>query len=192
MELGAERTDFDAYPPIQKLRANWPIGAPNVDRAAVAASLVFAPWIAGSCEHPQPFSALTAQRLAEWFQQQNIWVSPGPVRKGGLPLPRGRDRLHLSGTSLVPGEISLRFVASDQGSGQAEGHVRIAGNTEMLMNQAPGRAEALLIRLGSAVLVAESLSVNEIVDPEFAADHPNEFHAAARLLECTALGLRNV
>src|SRR5699024_4797064 len=67
-EIAATPTDFDAYPPVPKLRVKWPLGEANVDRTAVAASLIFAPWIAGRCDHIRQFSALTEQRLVEWFQ----------------------------------------------------------------------------------------------------------------------------
>ncbi|QNN82272.1 hypothetical protein H3H54_14535 [Brachybacterium sp. Z12] len=190
-EISAERTDFDGYPPIPRFRVNWPTEIRSVDRSAVATSIIFAPWIAGRSDYEKPISALTAQRLLEWFQLRNIWTAPGPVRTGGLPLPRGHERLHLSGDSKPIGEMSLAILPSDSGSGRIGNSVHVATNAGVLMDLAPRRTDALLIRLGTAALLAESLQVNEIIDPEFAAEEPEEFHRAARLLECTALGLRS-
>ena len=183
--------DFDANPPLNHLRVCWPLGEANVDRTAVAASLAVAPWIAGRCDLIRPFSALTEQRIVEWFMEQSIWVSPNPVRTGGLPLPRGTLEFHLSGEGNGADTRFLTFVDSLQGSGESGSATRIATNINALMWNAPSESSAFEIRLGMAVLVAESLSINELIDPEFAEAAPEAFGRAQRLLECVALGLRD-
>lgn len=190
-EISASRVDFDADPPLNRLRVCWPLGEANVDRTAIAASLVFSPWIAGRCDMKRPFSALTEQRIVEWYQQQAIWVAPTPVRAGGLPLPRGTRRFHLSDDGNGPEAYFLAIVDSLHGSGESGPRTQVATNAEVLMSNAPSKAAAFEIRLGVAVLVAESLSIDEFVDPEFAAAAPEAFGRARRLLECVALGLRN-
>lgn len=42
-EITATPIDFDGYPPLNRFRVNWPIADANVDRTAIAASLVFSP-----------------------------------------------------------------------------------------------------------------------------------------------------
>lgn len=188
-EIQTARVDFDANPPVDRLRVCWPLGEANVDRTAVAASLVFAPWTAGGCDFLRPFSALTGQRITEWFQEASVWVSPTPIRAGGLPLPRGRRRFRLSGDG--GDELRLALVDSLLGSSESDEEVRVASNLRVLMANAPTRASSFEMRLGVAVLVADSLSVNEFIDPEFAAEEPQSFTHAQRLLESVALGLRN-
>lgn len=188
-EISASRTDFDGVPPLDRLRICWSLGEANVDRTALAASLIFSPWIAGRCDHERPFSALTAQRIVEWFRHHSIWVSPTPIRTGGLPLPRGTQRFHLSGGDDESRRLIV--VTPRQGSGEQGRTVRVATNAGMLMASAPSPAVAFEIRLGIGVLMAESLSVNEFVDPEFAAAEPEAFTRAQKLLECVALGLRD-
>ncbi|MGP9707008.1 hypothetical protein [Brachybacterium sp. AOP24-D1-21] len=190
-EVIASRIDFDAAPPIDRLRVCWPLGEANVDRTAIAAALVFSPWVAGRCDLIRPFSALTEQRIVEWFQQKAIWVAPTPVRAGGLPLPRGTRRFHLSGDGNGEGAHFLALMDSLHGSGETGTTTRVATNAGVLMSNAPSESAAFEIRLGVAVLVAESLSVNELIDPEFAAAAPEAFGRAQRLLECVALGLRD-
>lgn len=191
-EIQTARIDFDGQPPVDRFRVSWPLGEANVDRTAVAASLIFSPWIAGRCDHLRPFSALTEQRIVEWYQGEAVWVAPNPVRAGGLPLPRGSRRLRLSGTpSGAHDEDVLSLVPTELGSGRAGSDIRVACNLAALTACAPSRTAALTMRLGAAVLVAESLSTNEIIDEEFAEISPEAFDAAARLLECTALGLRD-
>lgn len=190
-EIAASPVDFDAMPPLSRLRVCWPLGEANVDRTAIAASLVFSPWIAGRCDLIRPFSALTEQRLVEWFQQQALWVAPTPVRAGGLPLPRGTRRFHLSGDPSGADAPHLALKDSLHGSGESGSTTHVATNAGVLMSNAPSDSAAFEIRLGIAVLVAESLSINELVDPEFAAVAPEAFGRAQRLLECVALGLRD-
>lgn len=190
-EIAASRVDFDAEPPLNRLRVCWPLGEANVDRTAVAASLVFSSWIAGRCDLIRPFSALTEQRIVEWFQQQAIWVAPIPIRAGGLPLPRGTRRFHLSGDKDGADTLFLALVESLHGSGESGPATHVATNAGVLMSNAPSESAAFEIRLGVAVVVAESLSINELVDPEFAAAAPEAFGRAQRLLECVALGLRD-
>lgn len=189
-EISTEPTDFDAVPPLEKLRVNWPLESISVDRAVVSTSLVFSSWIAGRCDFPEPFSALTAQRITEWFQSQSIWVSPNPIRTGGLPLPRGNKRLILSGDSRRTNDIQLHLEPSERGTTTDGEAFHIATNAGVLMANAPTPAARLGIRLGIAVLVSESLGVDEVIDPEFAAESPQEFASAARFIECVALGLR--
>lgn len=188
-EIAAAPVDFDAFPPLDRLRVCWPLTEANVDRTAVAASLVFAPWIAGRCDLQRPFSALTEQRIVEWFQHKSIWVAPTPVRTGGLPLPRGMRRVHLSGGNTD--SQSLELVDPLRGSGESGTSVRIATNAGTLMAHAPSAVAAFEIRLGVAVLAAESMSINELIDPEFAATDSEAFNRAKRLLECVAIGLRD-
>ncbi|MEE1650726.1 hypothetical protein V1260_07960 [Brachybacterium sp. J144] len=188
-EIQTSRVDFDAHPPVDRLRVCWPLGEANVDRTAVAASLVFAPWTAGRCDFLQPFSALTGQRITEWFQEAPVWVSPTPIRAGGLSLPRGRRRFRLSGDG--GDELRLTLVDSLLGSSESDEEVRVASNLSVLMANAPTTAASFAMRLGVAVLVADSLSVNEFIDPEFAAEAPQSFTHAQRLLESVALGLRD-
>ncbi|MFC0675707.1 hypothetical protein [Brachybacterium hainanense] len=190
-ELLASRTDFDGHPPLDRLRLFWPLASGSPDRDAVALSLIFSPWVAGRSEHPAPFSALTEQRIVEWFQSQRIWASAGPVRIGGLPLPRGTRRLLLSGSPSSEREVLLRLVPSTEGGMVQEQEVHVATNAGTLIAHAPDATSAFSMRLGVAVLLAESLSITEIVDPEFAASAPEQFRAAARLVECVALGLRS-
>lgn len=192
VEIRAERTDFDGFPPIDRFRIQWPLGEANVDRTAVAASLIFSPWIAGRCDHGRPFSALTEQRIVSWFQHHSTWVAPNPVRAGGLPLPIGTRRLRVSGAPTgAPDEDLLRLVPSGYGSGREGNEHRIASNLAALGAGLDSDLVRLQMRLGVAVLVADSLSANELIDEEFAAYDPASFDAAARLLECTALGLRD-
>ncbi|MGP5036766.1 hypothetical protein [Brachybacterium alimentarium] len=190
-EISASRIDFDANPPLNQLRVCWPLGEANVDRTAIAASLVFSPWIAGRCDLIRPFSALTEQRIVEWFQRQAIWVAPTPVRAGGLPLPRGSRQFHLSGEGTRSNAHSLTLVESLHGSGESGSTTHVATNANILMSSAPSISAAFEIRLGVAVLVAESLSINELIDPEFANAAPEAFGHARQLLECVALGLRD-
>lgn len=189
-EFATEPTDFDAVPPLEQLRINWPLESISVDRAVVGTSLVFSSWIAGRCDFPEPFSALTAQRITEWFQSQSIWVSPNPIRTGGLPLPRGTKRLILSGDSRQPCDIQLHLEPSERGTSTGGKAFHIATNAGVLMANAPTPAARLNIRLGIAVLVSESLGVDGIIDPEFATESPQGFASATRLIECVALGLR--
>lgn len=192
-EIAASPVDFDAFPPVKRLRTQWPLGDANVDRAAVAASLIFAPWIAGRCDHMRPFSALTAQRLVEWFQEQAIWISPTPVRSGGLQIPRGHLRLHLgsTGNSSDPGAVNLRAVSSLSGSGQQGNSVHVATNLGAFLQGSPGPASRYAMEVGFGVLLSESLSANELVHPEFASASPEEFLKVARLVESVSLGLRH-
>ncbi|WP_422115741.1 hypothetical protein [Brachybacterium sp. UNK5269] len=191
-EIAANPIEFDANPPLQKLRVQWPLGDANVDRTAVASSLIFSPWIAGRCDHIRPFSALTVQRIVEWFQTQNIWVSPTPVRSGGLQIPRGHRRIRLG----TPHEIDdsamtiLNFVAPLAGSGQDGDSVQIASNVGTLLQNAPTQADRFAMEIGLGVLLAGSLSASEFIYPEFAASSPDAFAAVARLIESVSLGLR--
>ena len=191
-EIAATPTDFDAYPPVPKLRVKWPLGEANVDRTAVAASLIFAPWIAGRCDHIRQFSALTEQRLVEWFQGERIWVAPTPVRVGGLPIPRGTRRILLGDpdSSTQGTHLRLQAVSPLVGSGKDPEVTRIASNLAAFLRNSPTPEARYCMEVGFAVLVAESLSANEIIHPEFGLKSPSAFSAAARLLESVSLGLR--
>lgn len=191
-EIAATPIDFDAHPPVPKLRVKWPLGDANVDRTAVAASLIFAPWIAGRCDHIRPFSALTEQRIVEWFQGERIWVAPTPVRAGGLLIPRGTRRILIgSPNSSTQGpHLRLQAVSPLAGSGKDSGVTRIATNLEVFLHNSPAPEARYCMEVGFAVLVAESLFANEIIHPEFGMESPVAFAAAARLLESVSLGLR--
>lgn len=188
-EISAAQVDVDAVPPVTRLRLCWPLGEVNADRTAVGAVLAFSPWIGGRCDLEHEFSALTGQRLVEWFQDQGIWVAPSPVHAGPLPLPRGSHRYSLSGDASASPE--LRFADSLCGSGESPAGVRIASNLGILIANAPTIAAGFEMRLGAAVLIAESLSISELVDPEFEAAAPEAFSRAQRLIECVGLGLRS-
>lgn len=187
--LSATPVDFDAFPPVPDFRIQWTLGDANVDRTAVAASLIFSPWIAGRCDHLRPFSALTEQRLVEWFSYKGIWVAPTPVRAGGLPIPRGNARLWISDPTPELQDLALALVPPDGGSGQMSGIVRVASNASFFELNAPTREDAFCIRVGVATLLAESLHVDEIVDPQFFQSAPDDFLAVRRLLECVSIGL---
>lgn len=197
-EISAHPGDADAHPPLPSLRLDWPLGDGGPDRFAVGASLAFAPWMAGASDLVEPFSALTAQRLSEWFARQGVWASPGPVRTGGVLVPGGSRRLHLvedaagSGSSVRAPEaedLRMHLVPSEEGSSVRGSEVRIATNAGILGADATGIADRHAMRLAVAVLVAASLRVGVIVAPAFSAESPEEFAAAARLLECVSLGL---
>jgi len=188
-EIVTTRTDSDGYPPVERLRVQWPIDEANVDRAAIASSLVFSPWLIGRCDLLRPFSALTERRIVEWFQEQDVWVAPNPIRAGGLPIPKGTKRVYLSGSPHASHEHSLVIVKSHMGSGIVGNEMRVASNAHLLIQHAPHPAARFSIRLGVAVLLAEAFSVNEFVDPEFAHTCPEEFQAASRMIECVSLGL---
>lgn len=211
-EVTGEPADFDAHPPVPRLRLDWPLGEAGPDRIAVGSALAFAPWIAGPIDLEEPFSALTAQRVGEWFATQGIWVSPGPVRRGGIVIPGATRRLVLAddvGSSTVDegnepadvssdspgsdspsGDVRLRLVPSEEGTSIRGKDLRVATNAGVLGAHATRRSDQHAIRVGVTVLVAASLRVGEIVASDFAAECPEEFAAAARLLESVSLGLR--
>ena len=87
--LKAEIIDFDGLPPVDTLRVDWPQETTSSDRIAAAGALAFSHWSAGRMDFQKPISALTAQRISEWYAADHVWVTPGPVRAGGLSLPRG-------------------------------------------------------------------------------------------------------
>lgn len=190
-ELTATPIDFDAFPPVGRLRVQWPLGEQSIDRIALAASLVFSPWIAGRCDLPKPFSALTNQRITEWFQNQGIWVTPTPVRAGGLPLPRGQHTFEIVDGERRTEHSGLILAPALAGSGPSTAGMRIASNLDSLAAFVDSPAHRHLIRLGAAVLVAESLAINVLHYPAFADECPDDFAAASRLLECAALGLHH-
>ncbi|MGY5765394.1 hypothetical protein ACXET9_09340 [Brachybacterium sp. DNPG3] len=195
-EILALPGDADGHPPLPRLRLEWPLVDSSPDRLAVGTSLVFAPWMAGSGVFDEPLSPLTAQRLGEWFAAQGIWVSPGPVRSGGIVLPGGARRLRLvdgPGAAEQPAcdgdDLRLQFVPAVEGSSTHGADIRVATTVGLLATHMAAGAEREAARVGAAVLVSASLRVGQIVAPRFATEHPTEFAAAARLLESVALGL---
>ena len=190
-EITASPIDFDAYPPLPMLRVLWPLGEANVDRTAVASSLIFSPWISGRCDHTRPFSALTEQRIVEWFQGEGIWVAPTPVRSGGLLLPKGNRRLHLEQPSRAKDDrdACLQIRPPRSGSGEEGCTYQIATNLVTLIHHAPTKAIRHTMEVGMAVLVADSLSAGEIVAPALADEDRRMFTSVQRLLESVALGL---
>lgn len=190
-EIEASPYAFDAYPPIDTLRISWPLAGMSPDRLVVGCTLVFAPWSAGVSVFPEQFSALTSQRVVEWFQLSSISVLPTPVRAGGLPLPRGVRRAAVAHSGVPGADLTVAFRESHLGSTWSAGRVDLASNIGALAGSVDCDVLRLQMRLGAAVLVAESLGVNEIVDPELREADPAAFDSAARLLECVALGLRD-
>lgn len=188
--ISASSVDSDAHPPISTVRFHWPLGTVQVDRLAAGCVLMFSPWASGRVDMPSAISALTAQRITEWSQTQRHWLTVSTIRTGGLPIPRGNRTLALSGArSGTEEQPTLTFLPPTTGTQDRGSEIGIATNLEALMRCAPDAVAAGTIRIGAAVLLAESLNAGQITDPEFAAEDPTTFSYIQRLLECVALGL---
>ena len=189
--VSAEPVDTDAFPPIPEARIHWPLSKPQTDRLALGCALIFEHWATGAMTVEEPISALTAQRLTEWAQSRGQWISVTNIHTAGLPIPRGVQQVNLSsdGISKSRKQKSLFFAAPSEGTSTSRNGYRVSGNIPFLMNLVKDSSSFYLVRLGAAVILAESLDVNVFVDEEFKREFPQEFSAARRLLECVALGL---
>lgn len=193
--LGAEPTDFDGCPPVPALRLQWPVVVTGADRLAVGAALVYSAWTSGVLHLPQQFSALTAQRISEWYAAQGVWVQPGEVRRGGLPIPRGNRVVRLttvsgkSGPVLERGTRNLSFVGSASGTSFRAAGLEIASNLVMLRQEGAAGEHANFAALGAAVLVAEGVGISRIEVPWLGSLGQELSAATVRLLESVSLGL---
>ncbi|MDO4783501.1 MAG: hypothetical protein Q3997_00200 [Propionibacteriaceae bacterium] len=189
--LKAEVVDFDGLPPVNTLRVDWPYETTSSDRIAVAGALAFSHWSAGRMDFQKPISALTAQRITEWYAVDNVWVSPGPVRTGGLFLPRGsRSACLVLGDvhESLPGALPIAMVGPSTGTAVRPEWVELASNASFFA--LPGDSSpVLLAALAAVVLSAEQLHINTLSFPKLRAERPDLFDRAARLLECVSLGL---
>lgn len=184
----AHPTDFDAHPPVKELRIKWQYAGTSTDRFAVAASLAFSPWSAGAMMFPSEISALTAQRIGDWFRfVERVWVGPNPVRWGGLKIPKGRDVLSIGGIE-AEGTLVLEYRGMSEASSLSDSRVQVASNAAYLVARDDGRSQ-LLTQLAVAVLLAEEIGVNEIRLPSDAVLSTEDFAATTWLLECVGLGL---
>lgn len=186
----ATSVDSDAHPPVATVRFQWPLRTVQVDRLTVACVLMFSPWTSGRVDMPSVISALTAQRITEWSQTQRHWLTVSTIRAGGLPIPRGKRTLALSGNQVGTEERpTLTFLPPTTGTQDRGTDIGIATNLGALLRCAPDTTSAHTIEIGAAVLLAESLNAGQIADPAFAAADPDAFAQIGRLLECVALGL---
>ncbi|WP_282826230.1 hypothetical protein [Gulosibacter sediminis] len=88
--------------------------------------------------------------------------------------------------------ICLDVVPSEIGSGSCGNVVTVASNAAIIANTSRSSKMQYLTKLAVAVLVAETLDVNEIVYAEFKREFCEAFGQAARLLESVSLGLTDV
>lgn len=191
MGLKAEPIDFDGLPPVPSLKVDWPHESTSPDRVAVAGALAFSLWTAGCIEFQTAISALTAQRIVEWFAADHVWVAPCPVRTGGLPLPRGSRHAR-----LVLGEMDdsasealmIAMVGPSKGTAIRAQQVNLASNVGFFA-QPDDPTPAMLAALAAVVLCAEHLHLNTLSFPQLSTGCPELFDRAARLLECVSLGL---
>lgn len=188
--LTAEVEDFDGWPPVAELRVSADIHSVSPDRVAVAAALAFAPWISGTLTLDRPFSALTAQRISEFFD--GIWVSARPVRRGALPIPRGDVTVGLSYGHGEMDSSTPRLAVS--GPSAMRGHlavgstVTVASTAPLLTTEHGGRPPVLSL-LAVGVLCSESLGVGTFRLLEEPSEQVTSMASVARLLECVSLGL---
>ncbi|HET7397102.1 MAG TPA: hypothetical protein VFJ94_01170 [Intrasporangium sp.] len=189
--LSAEIDEFDGCPPVTDLEIGVALDGVSPDRVAVGATLAFAPWLAGPMEVPKPVSALTAQRIGEFFGMR--WVHCVSVSRGALPITRGGRTLGLrhAGDSVGSGlreELLIDSVSSFAGIRTEGDTMAIATNAAMLSPRGTDRQMGFA-DLGVAVLVASYLDVNEYVCPGLARQDRDAFDRATILLESVGLGL---
>src|SRR5690554_6402362 len=92
--LSAEVEDYDAQPPVHGVLMDyWPKSmVPN--RLALAAYLLFRPWLSGTLTVPQAVSAVLAHSLAE--AESPVWLALQPLQLRAGPIPHGRRRAIVS------------------------------------------------------------------------------------------------
>lgn len=180
---------FDGSPPVAHLEVGHHFQGMNVDRVAVGLSLIYAPWLSGPVEFPEPVSALTAQRLTRFFGDRFVTASPFTDR--AQPLPRGsrtvmvRDGLRSAPDGGVAPSIRLVPFTQGEGSLWSAGDLIVASNVALLADPEPNAWPAGLHTLGLATLLAEDVDASVLVHPASG----TQSSGLGQLLEAVGLGL---
>lgn len=181
--------EFDGFPPVPTLEIGVDLPATSsADRLAVGLSLVHAPWLAGPVEMPHPVSALTAQRITEFFG--NRYVTLSTVGDRALPIPRGSKQVRIvdlvTHPAPTPDEsaIALAPLTVAEGCVAYGRTLSIASNVHLFGTTSVSRG-ARLHTLGMGVLLAEFVDAGTLLDPSGHQADPR-LHL---LLESVGLGL---
>ncbi|WP_109471088.1 hypothetical protein [Ornithinimicrobium cavernae] len=193
MQVDLERTvistvpgEFDGDPPVPHLDIGLPLdGIASADRLAVGLALIYSPWLSGPVEFPEAVSALTAQRISEFFGERFVTVTG--IADRALPIPRGVGDVlvvDLALRSRPPADeraLCLAPLSQAQGTVSFGQQLMVASNVHLLT----GTPSTGLHTLGLAIVLAECADANILVHPS--AD--NVPPALNLLLESVGLGL---
>lgn len=180
--------EFDGSPPVPTLEIGVALPEVSADRIAVGLVLVHAAWMAGPAQVPYPVSALTAQRVTEFFGDRYVTLTT--VGDRALALPRGSREVRLLDLTTDPAPAPNEPAIALAPLTAAEGHVArgtvlsVASNVHMFETTAVS-SSTNLHTLGLGVLLAELVDAGTLIHPS--ADHADS--ALHLLLESVGLGL---
>lgn len=181
--------EFDGAPPVGHLEFDLTLGeSANADRLAVGLALIYSPWLAGPTTFPKPVSALTAQRITEFFGER--FVTVGNVTDRALPIPRGSHRVtvvDLVGDADTDARLPALKLASYS---QREGLSSLGSTTTVASNihalgAGLGPTAVTLQTLGLGVLLSEEADINVLLHPAAGGSRA----PLRSLLEAVGLGL---
>lgn len=186
--LVAERSEYDALPPVDTLQVDFTPVAVNPDRLAVAAYLAFGAYSSGEFVLPQKFSPATAEAMEQ--DSAPVQLRPYPVEYYPKALTVGQATASLSFElgALADGS-ALVVLPADRYNGMITSPNKLLVSSNAFLFDALGSEEAgIRARLAVAVLFAEDLGIDTFtVDGSSIA--PTERQALVRLLSACRLGL---
>lgn len=188
--LTASTGEYDGTPPVPNLEIGLNLnGITTADRLAVGLALIYSPWLAGPFQTPDPVSALTAQRVTEFFGERFVTVTT--VTDRALPIPRGVQRVTVIDLATAPdstpseARLSLAPFSLRESSLSFGNQHTVASNIHIFGPLASQLHAGNLHTLGLAVMLAEHADASVLVHPAAAVQVPG----LDLLLESVGLGL---